>query len=33
MQQCREIRLEEWKQRSQWRRFADSFMRLFAPLM
>ncbi|MDR0685885.1 MAG: cardiolipin synthase [Dysgonamonadaceae bacterium] len=31
--QSREIRLEEWKQRSQWRRFADSFMRLFAPLM
>jgi cardiolipin synthase len=33
MQQCREIDFNEWQQRPQWRRFIDSFMRLFAPLM
>jgi len=33
MQQCRQVDFEEWKKRPQWRRFIDSFMRLFAPLM
>lgn len=33
MQQCKEVRYEEWIKRSQWRKFFDSFMRLFAPLM
>jgi len=33
MEQCREVTLDEWQKRPQWRRFFDSFMRLFAPLM
>jgi hypothetical protein len=33
MKQCREVSFEEWKKRPQWRRFLDSFMRLFAPMM
>ncbi|MDR3220349.1 MAG: cardiolipin synthase [Dysgonamonadaceae bacterium] len=33
MDECREIRLEDWLNRSKWKKFFDSVMRLFAPLM
>ncbi|MDR1562837.1 MAG: cardiolipin synthase [Dysgonamonadaceae bacterium] len=33
MKECREVRFESWRKRSQWHMFIDSFMRLFAPLM
>jgi cardiolipin synthase len=33
MDECREILLKNWKKRTQLRRFLDSCMRLFAPLM
>jgi len=33
MLQCKEIRYEEWIQRPKWKKFFESVMRLFAPLM
>jgi cardiolipin synthase len=33
MEQCKEIRYEEWVKRPKWRKFFESIMRLFAPLM
>lgn len=33
MEECSEIRYEEWVKRSKWKRFLESVMRLFAPLM
>ncbi|MDR0768626.1 MAG: cardiolipin synthase [Dysgonamonadaceae bacterium] len=33
MQECREIKFEDWMKRPGWRRFFDSTVRLFAPMM
>lgn len=33
MQECREVLLENWTKRPKWKKFFDSIMRLFAPLM
>jgi len=33
MKQCREIRYEEWIKRPKWKKFFESVMRIFAPLM
>ena len=33
MEQCKEIRYEEWIKRPKWKKFFESVMRLFAPLM
>jgi cardiolipin synthase len=33
MENCREVKYEEWIERSKWEKFYESVMRLFAPLM
>jgi len=33
LEQCKEIRYEEWIKRPKWKKFLESVMRLFAPLM
>jgi cardiolipin synthase len=33
MEQCTEINYEEWTKRPKWKKFFESVMRLFAPLM
>jgi cardiolipin synthase len=33
MKNCKEIKYEEWIKRSKWKKFFESVMRLFAPLM
>jgi cardiolipin synthase len=33
MANCKEITYEEWLKRSKWKKFFESIMRLFAPLM
>ena len=33
MEQCREVYYEEWIKRPKWKKFFESVMRLFAPLM
>lgn len=33
MEECREVKLEDWIKRPRWKRMLESFMRLFAPLM
>ena len=33
MEQCREIHYEEWIKRPKWKKFFESVMRLFAPIM
>jgi cardiolipin synthase len=33
MEQCKEIFYEEWIKRPKWKKFFESFMRLFAPIM
>jgi len=33
MEQCKEIHYEEWIKRPKWKKFFESVMRLFAPLM
>jgi cardiolipin synthase len=33
MEHCKEIHYEEWMQRPKWKKFFESVMRLFAPLM
>jgi len=33
MEQCNEISYEDWIKRPKWKKFFESFMRIFAPLM
>ena len=33
MEECREVLFEDWIKRPQWKKFLDSLVRLFAPLM
>ena len=33
MENCKEVLYEEWKKRPKWKKFFESVMRLFAPLM
>jgi len=33
MEECREVLFEDWIKRPQWKKFFDSIIRLFAPLM
>ncbi|MDR3046722.1 MAG: cardiolipin synthase [Bacteroidales bacterium] len=33
LEKCKEIRYQEWIQRSKWQKYSESVMRIFAPLM